>query len=150
MGPLTCEYPRVLTTYLTLGIGRLPYQAMLVNLPPCSFVYGGYYREFIYSTVYVLSLPGFKWTLLYGQHDFEGRFFQACAVIGDGQRQLLSWGGTHMALINRTGSGFARGDRNPRGLAIFDLAEGEWKTRYDPDAAPYRAHQSVSEFHTEE
>lgn len=55
-----------------------------------------------------------------------------------------------MAFEPSGGSGFARGDNNPNGLAIFDMSDGEWKTRYDPDATPYQAHQSVSAFHTQE
>ncbi|KAH6697286.1 hypothetical protein F5X68DRAFT_197100 [Plectosphaerella plurivora] len=117
------------------------------------FLYGGANEEpatelLEMSDVHVLSLPGFKWTRLYDQSDGEGRFEQGCAVVG--KRQLLSWGGSSLSLEESQSSGFARGDRNPNGLAIFDMSDGEWKTRYNPDAAAYQAHQSVSAFHTQE
>ncbi|KAH6691724.1 hypothetical protein F5X68DRAFT_252812 [Plectosphaerella plurivora] len=85
-------------------------------------------------------LPAFKWTRLLGDQHGRGHFEHACAVVG--QRQLLSWGG--LTYPSTDMSAWNTSDIFPRGLGIFDLSDGVWKDRYDPDAGPYQAHSSVA------
>lgn len=100
-----------------------------------------------YSTqlgeIWVLSLPAFEWTLVYDEIANE-RAEHDCAVVG--KRQMLSWGG-----MSAWGtSGFERwtiDDPLPYGIGIFDMSALEWKEEYDPDAAEYRAHESISKFY---
>lgn len=118
------------------------------------FIYGGRSESSgtEYSDVYVLSLPGFRWTTVSGSQSVDRqRSNHACAVIGD--RHLMSWGGIRRASNTRANENdrpwWEIADAFPQGIGLFDMTTLEWTTRYDPDAGEYRRHETIGEWYQE-
>jgi hypothetical protein len=95
-----------------------------------------------YGDVWVLSLPGFRWTKV-SDDAAHSRSGQACLPIRS--RQLLSMGGllNYDEDYDDNGDPWRDPDPNPRGLGIFDMSALEWKDSYDADAADYETNETI-------
>ncbi|KAJ3569289.1 hypothetical protein NPX13_g6132 [Xylaria arbuscula] len=99
------------------------------------FIYGGVSDQLRDTSpeVYVLSLPGF--VFFKGPRDAPPRSDHQCAIVGKGQRQMLSMGGVDGE--NRTFTAPTTADPWTYSIGVLDMTELQWKDSYDPDAAPY-------------
>jgi hypothetical protein len=97
-----------------------------------------------YSDLYVLSLPGFKWTRITGIKSAP-RAEHVCTVIG--KRQLFSWGGVDRN--NKKHDGWSEKDPFPRGIGIFDMTAMEWKDEYDASAEEYEPNERIRSWYTD-
>lgn len=95
------------------------------------------------SDVYVLSLPGF--VFFKSQMQGTPRADHACAVVGNGKRQMLSFGGVDGG--PELQSSLTTPDPWKQGLGIYDMSEMTWKDSYDPDAADYETPNVVMEWY---
>lgn len=94
-----------------------------------------------FSDVYVLTLPGFHWTLASGPEDPEYRRSRhVCASLG--RRQFISFGGRREYGINETES-WQTPDPFPQGIGIYDMSAWAWDARYDAEANPYEQHSDL-------
>ncbi|KFA47531.1 hypothetical protein S40293_02131 [Stachybotrys chartarum IBT 40293] len=103
------------------------------------FVFGGSNsnERTEYSDLYVLSLPGFRWTRVSGLNT-SARAEHVCAVVG--KRQFISWGGLNATYET---SIYDSPDSFPQGIGIFDMTALEWRDEYNPSTEPYRLHLSI-------
>ncbi|KAI1122143.1 hypothetical protein F5Y10DRAFT_81448 [Nemania abortiva] len=99
------------------------------------FLYGGVSDQLRDTSpeVYVLSLPGF--VFFKGPEDAPPRSDHQCAIVGEGQRQMLSMGGVDDE--NRTFTAPTTADPWTYGIGILDMTELKWTDSYDPDAPAY-------------
>lgn len=94
-----------------------------------------------FGDVWVLSLPGFHWTLATVSREAEDqRAFPVCSVVG--QRQLLSLGG-HRLFTDDTNKGWSEKDPWPQAVGIYDMTTWMWQDRYDAGAKPYEQHPEL-------
>ncbi|KAI0406867.1 hypothetical protein F4802DRAFT_605995 [Xylaria palmicola] len=109
------------------------------------FLYGGVSDQLRHTSpeVYVLSLPGF--VFFQGPKTAPPRSDHQCAVVGKGQRQMLSIGGVDGE--NRTFTAPATADPWPYGIGILDMTELEWTDSYDPDAPDYDSPAEVKQWY---
>ncbi|KAI0193442.1 hypothetical protein F4808DRAFT_358465 [Astrocystis sublimbata] len=109
------------------------------------FIYGGVSDQLrgTSSEVYVLSLPGF--VFFKGPTDAPPRSDHQCAIVGEGKRQMLSFGGIDGE--NRTFTAPRTADPWPYGIGILDMTELEWTHSYDPEAAAYDTPTVVKEWY---
>ncbi|GAP86275.1 putative kelch repeat protein [Rosellinia necatrix] len=109
------------------------------------FLYGGVSDQIrdTSSEVYVLSLPGF--VFFKGPQDAPPRSDHQCAVVGKGQRQMLSMGGVDGE--NRTFTAPTTADPWAYGLGILDMTELKWTNSYDPDAPAYDSPTPVNDWY---
>ena len=88
------------------------------------------------SAVHVLSIPSFTWRKVAEPN--YGRFFHSCNVSGN--RQMISIGGVVFDRSTSADSFLVTGGRaDPwdNGFGVFDMVGLEWKSSFDPSAAPY-------------
>ncbi|KAI1294281.1 hypothetical protein F5Y03DRAFT_373287 [Xylaria venustula] len=111
------------------------------------FFYGGVSDQLrdTSSEVYVLSLPGF--VFFEGPTDAPSRSDHQCAVVGKGQRQMLSMGGVDGE--NRTYTAPTTADPWTYGIGILDMTELTWTNAYDPDAAAYDSPDAVKQWYND-
>lgn len=109
------------------------------------FLYGGVSDQIRDTSpeVYVLSLPGF--VFFKGPTDAPPRSDHQCAVIGKGQRQMLSVGGVDGE--NRTFTAPTTADPWTYGIGVLDMTELKWTDSYDPDAPDYESPTVVNEWY---
>ncbi|MCJ1387287.1 hypothetical protein MMC18_000128 [Xylographa bjoerkii] len=101
-------------------------------------------QELELDEIYVLSLPSFNWF----KADYPAvanRNSHTCHVVGAGQRQLLSIGGSNFAVTNSNLS-TSHKDIFAQGLGVFDLTDMVWLSSYDPNAPSYQTPQMVKDF----
>ncbi|KAI1383143.1 uncharacterized protein F4822DRAFT_93907 [Hypoxylon trugodes] len=109
------------------------------------YIYGGNSDQIEGTSpdVHVLSLPGF----IFFDAGSLGtpRADHACAVVGKGKRQMLSYGGVNggPGLRNPT----TTADPWKQGLGIYDMSEMKWTDSYDPDAADYESPAKVKDWY---
>ncbi|KAI1809205.1 hypothetical protein GGS20DRAFT_580893 [Poronia punctata] len=110
------------------------------------FIYGGVSDQIraTSSDITVLSLPGF--VFFKGPSHAPPRSDHQCAIVGRGQRQMLSAGGVDGE--NRTFTAPTTADPWIYGIGILDMTELEWKDSYDPDAAAYDSPTVVKEWYS--
>ncbi|KAI9159069.1 Kelch repeat-containing protein [Paramyrothecium foliicola] len=106
------------------------------------FVYGGRGRQgggdVVHDDIWVLSLPAFRWFRI--EVDAPPRMTHVCAVAG--QRQMIVSGG-----LSRPGL-WRNADEWTNALAVFDLSDSRWISRYDPAAAEYQSPAIVKGWYT--
>ncbi|KAI2621142.1 hypothetical protein GGR54DRAFT_639271 [Hypoxylon sp. NC1633] len=111
------------------------------------FIYGGDSNQLVglSSDVHVLSLPGFVFFKADANSGGTPRADHACAVVGKGRRQMLSYGGVDggPGLLNPT----TTTDPWKQGLGIFDMSEMKWADLYTPDAADYESPAVVRDWY---
>ncbi|KAI1820760.1 hypothetical protein F4861DRAFT_542628 [Xylaria intraflava] len=109
------------------------------------FMYGGVSDQIrgTSSEVYVLSLPGF--TFFAGPQDAPSRSGHQCAVVGKGQRQMLSYGGVDGD--NRTYTAPMTADPWTYGIGVLDMTELQWTDSYNPDAPGYDSPAQVKQWY---
>ncbi|KAI1747543.1 hypothetical protein F4782DRAFT_419517 [Xylaria castorea] len=109
------------------------------------FLYGGVSDQLRDTSpqVYVLSLPGF--VFFEGPTDAPPRSDHQCAIVGNGQRQMLSMGGVDGE--NRTFTAPTTADPWPYGIGILDMTELKWTDSYDPDVPAYDSPAVVKEWY---
>ncbi|KAE9577418.1 hypothetical protein CGMCC3_g6564 [Colletotrichum fructicola] len=105
------------------------------------FIYGGWSsNQDVFSDVYVLSVPGFRF--FKAGDSSTPRYDQACVVVG--RRQMLSIGGlSTLDYIQR----WTQPDPWPYGLGVFDLTEMRWKDGYSADEAAYESPEIVKQWY---
>ncbi|KAM3067597.1 hypothetical protein ACMFMG_000089 [Clarireedia jacksonii] len=82
-----------------------------------------------YDDIYVLSLPSFTWTKVYGATPpGSPRFGHTCHLVGN--RQMLTVGGAQSALSTYC-------DWESKGVAIFDMSTLQWGSNFYHDAESY-------------
>ncbi|KAK3059914.1 hypothetical protein LTS18_009772, partial [Coniosporium uncinatum] len=101
------------------------------------YLYGGSMgpRDYrFYDDVYVLSLPSFTWTKIYGP-GASPRYGHTCHAVGN--RQMISVGGA-------PSWGFdGPCDSVPNGISVFDLSTSTWGLSYTVDDEPYHVASKV-------
>ncbi|KAG4219250.1 hypothetical protein PC116_g32270 [Phytophthora cactorum] len=112
------------------------------------FIYGGSSANHAgntFSDVYVLSLPGF----VFFKSNSSGtpRADHGCAVIGNGKRQMLSYGG--IDADPDLGSHNMTPDPWKQSLGIYDMSEMIWKDSYDVNAADYESPAVVRDWYAQ-
>lgn len=109
------------------------------------FLYGGVSDQIRDTSpeVYVLSLPGF--VFFKGPIDAPPRSDHQCAIVGKGQRQMISVGGVDGE--NRTFTAPTTADPWTYGIGILDLSELRWKDTYDPKADAYDSPTIVKDWY---
>ncbi|KAF2967508.1 hypothetical protein GQX73_g6054 [Xylaria multiplex] len=109
------------------------------------FLYGGVSDQIrdTSSEVYVLSLPGF--VFFKGPKDGPPRSDHQCAIVGEGQRQMISVGGVDGE--NRTFTAPTTADPWAYGIGILDMTELEWTDSYDADAPDYESPTAVKDWY---
>ncbi|KAI2629353.1 hypothetical protein GGS21DRAFT_492277 [Xylaria nigripes] len=109
------------------------------------FMYGGISGQLSGATseVYVLSLPGF--VFFEGPKDAPSRSDHQCAIVGKGQRQMLSQGGINGE--NRTYTGTPTADPWKYGIGVLDMTELRWTDSYNPDAPDYDSPAQVKNWY---
>ncbi|KAI1739452.1 hypothetical protein F4680DRAFT_136657 [Xylaria scruposa] len=109
------------------------------------FLYGGVSDQLRDTSpqVYVLSLPGF--VFFEGPTDAPPRSDHQCAIVGKGQRQMLSMGGVDGE--NRTFTAPTTADPWPYGIGILDMTELKWTDSYDPNAPAYDSPDVVKQWY---
>ncbi|KAI8945789.1 hypothetical protein F4801DRAFT_107973 [Xylaria longipes] len=109
------------------------------------FLYGGVSDQLRDTSpeVYVLSLPGF--VFFKGPADAPPRSDHQCAIVGRGNRQMLSMGGVDGE--NRTFTAPTTADPWPYGIGILDMTELKWTDTYYPDAPAYDSPTVVKEWY---
>ncbi|KAI1373689.1 hypothetical protein F4677DRAFT_215189 [Hypoxylon crocopeplum] len=112
------------------------------------FIYGGTSDQIGATSpdVHVLSLPGF----VFFKADPRGstpRADHACAVVGKGKRQMLSYGGVDGGPGLR--SSVTTADPWKQGLGIYDMSEMKWVDSYEPNAANYESPAVVMNWYTQ-
>ncbi|OTB19672.1 hypothetical protein K445DRAFT_313450 [Daldinia sp. EC12] len=112
------------------------------------FIYGGSSANHAgntFSDVYVLSLPGF----VFFKSNSSGtpRADHGCAVIGNGKRQMLSYGG--IDADPGLGSHNMTPDPWKQSLGIYDMSEMIWKDSYDVNAADYESPAVVRDWYAQ-
>lgn len=93
--------------------------------------------------MHVLSLPGF----VFSKADVPGtpRADHACAVVGKGKRQMLSYGGVDGGPGLRSANITA--DPWKQGLGVFNMSEMKWTESYDPNATDYESPAAVRDWY---
>ncbi|KAI0426685.1 hypothetical protein F5Y09DRAFT_56391 [Xylaria sp. FL1042] len=111
------------------------------------FIYGGVSDQLrdTSNEVYVLSLPGF--VFFQGPQDAPSRSDHQCAIVGKGQRQMLSMGGVDGE--NRTFTAPTTADPWTYGIGILDMTELRWTDSYDADAADYDSPAVVKQWYND-
>ncbi|KAI1214118.1 uncharacterized protein F4807DRAFT_114821 [Annulohypoxylon truncatum] len=111
------------------------------------FIYGGSsdQTESTSADVHILSLPGF---VFFDAHSpGTPRADHACAVVGGGKRQMLSYGGVD------GGPGLRNPTMTPdpwkQGLGIYDMKELKWTDSYDPNTAEYESPKEVADWYAQ-
>ncbi|KAI0798301.1 hypothetical protein GGR55DRAFT_703499 [Xylaria sp. FL0064] len=109
------------------------------------FIYGGVSDQLrdTSNEVYVLSLPGF--VFFKGPQDAPPRSDHQCAIVGKGQRQMLSVGGVDGE--NRTFTAPTTADPWTYGIGVLDMTELRWTDSYDADAADYDSPAVVKQWY---
>ncbi|TGJ82613.1 hypothetical protein E0Z10_g6154 [Xylaria hypoxylon] len=109
------------------------------------FLYGGVSDQIRATSpeVYVLSLPGF--VFFKGPKDGPPRSDHQCAIVGQGQRQMLSMGG--VAGENRTFTAPTTADPWTYGIGILDMTELKWTDSYNADAPDYDSPAIVKDWY---
>ncbi|GAW24627.1 hypothetical protein ANO14919_142180 [Xylariales sp. No.14919] len=109
------------------------------------FLYGGVSDQIrdTSSEVYVLSLPGF--VFFKGPKDGPSRSDHQCAIVGQGQRQMLSMGGVDGE--NRTFTAPTTADPWTYGIGILDMTELKWTDSYDAEAPDYDSPAVVKDWY---
>ncbi|MCJ1400388.1 hypothetical protein MMC11_003593 [Xylographa trunciseda] len=105
---------------------------------------GAVQQELELDEIYVLSLPSFHWF----KADYPAtanRNSHTCHVVGAGQRQMLSIGGSNFAVTDSNLSTSYK-DIFTLGLGVFDLTDMAWMSSYDPNAPSYQTPQMVKDF----
>jgi hypothetical protein len=101
-------------------------------------------NEHIYTAfgdVWVLSLPGFRWTLASVSPDFKDlRAYQVCNVVG--QRQLLSYGGRKIYSVDAD-KAWSEKDPWRESIGVYDMTTWQWEDRYDAGAERYEQHAEL-------
>ncbi|KAI2465088.1 hypothetical protein F4781DRAFT_41395 [Annulohypoxylon bovei var. microspora] len=111
------------------------------------FIYGGAsdQTESTSADVHVLSLPGF--VFFDAQSPGTPRADHACTVVGNGKRQMLSYGGVD------GGPGLRNPTTTPdpwkQGLGVYDMTEMKWTDSYDPNAADYESPAVVADWYAQ-
>lgn len=98
-----------------------------------------------FGEVFALSLPGFRWTKL---NDEKGRSRIEHDCVYSGKSQILSLGGVKQ--LAEQPNPWAIKDPYPRGIAIFDVNQLEWKDHYDAGADEYQAHEKIRSWYDQE
>ena len=111
------------------------------------YVFGGWGNSFGGSdgSVYVLSLPSFRWIRVDRESNQRSRHH--CSLIG--KNTMLVVGGMTPSYDNPRPADTSGCDTTTmfaQGLGIFSLNSHSWSTNYDPvaGAAPYQVHPNIS------
>ncbi|KAI1105155.1 hypothetical protein F4804DRAFT_148260 [Jackrogersella minutella] len=111
------------------------------------FIYGGTSDQIegTSESVHILSLPGF--VFFDAQSPGTQRADHACTVVGNGKRQMLSYGGVD------GGPGLRNPTTTPdpwkQGLGIYDMSETKWVDSYDPNATDYESPAAVTDWYAQ-
>ncbi|KAI9751479.1 MAG: hypothetical protein M4579_006051 [Chaenotheca gracillima] len=112
------------------------------------YMFGGWgdYVSQSDGSVYVLSIPSFRWIRL--NQDKTPRVKNKCLLMG--QRTMLVVGGTQPTDISQFQPAAAQCDgtssRFAQGLGIFSLQNHTWMSSYDPaDDGPYELHKQITD-----
>ncbi|OTB05482.1 hypothetical protein M426DRAFT_319745 [Hypoxylon sp. CI-4A] len=112
------------------------------------YIYGGTSTQGTGKTsadVHVLSLPGF---VFFDAHSpGTPRADHACAAVGKGKRQMLSYGGINGEPGLPGGNTETTADPWKQGLGVYDMSEMTWKDSFDPDAADYESPAVVTDWY---
>ncbi|KAI8629550.1 hypothetical protein F5Y19DRAFT_85730 [Xylariaceae sp. FL1651] len=110
------------------------------------YIYGGVSDQIRDTSpdVHVLSLPGF--VFFEGPSQGPPRSDHGCAVVGKGQRQMLSVGGIDGE--NRTFTAPTTADPWTYGIGVLDMTELQWTNSYDPDAPAYDSPTVVKDWYS--
>ena len=98
-----------------------------------------------YEDLYVLTLPGFRWTKIDAKYGGRRRGGQACLAANN--RQMISIGGTDMQEAGR--SEWTGRDPFPQGLGVFDMTALEWRDNYDHQDRPYDSPKHVQDWYAD-
>ncbi|TLD20762.1 hypothetical protein PspLS_08435 [Pyricularia sp. CBS 133598] len=98
----------------------------------------------------VLTIPGFRWFHYDGGSNKAqiSRTDHACAVIGLGQRQMISFGGIPEEYQDNTGKPISFGDRWDRSMKILDMTTMEWGDSYNHLAPAYEQPIKIREWYS--
>ncbi|KAF2145392.1 uncharacterized protein K452DRAFT_283752 [Aplosporella prunicola CBS 121167] len=113
------------------------------------YLYGGYdpINSTMYDDIYVLSLPSFTWTKLFGPGE-SARYGHTCHLVG--KRQMLTVGGsldakayaieTTAAPLNLSS---LQCDWEEKGVAIYDMSTLEWGSVFNAYKVAYQVPQKL-------
>ena len=118
----------------------------------CSFVYGGYLPPYgqeniALDTIHILTLPAFNWIQVpYNpQHPRTGH---TCSSVGGSQ--LIVIGGLDPSIgysPNVTYGLYSTPDPFIQGVAIFDMTELTWSSKYTANAQSYKQSAQVESYY---
>ncbi|KAI6380595.1 hypothetical protein MCOR25_001532 [Pyricularia grisea] len=107
------------------------------------FLWGGKNITDVLNDVYVLTVPGFTWIKV--QHLEKGRYQHSCAIVGQGQSQMINVGGLQSSSRREDSYGV---DDWANGLKILNLKGWFWQDRFDPNAEAYEPHDQVQKWYS--
>ena len=120
------------------------FYTVLTGLLTCSFVYGGTdgnlgAESVPYDTISILTLPAFRWVSV-SYNPQNPRIGHTCHAVGGGQIAVVGGADANcqqvvgdFAAVGR--SSFTRPDPFSQGLAIFDMNELQFVSRYTANGA---------------
>lgn len=127
------------TTTGDIPAARAQFCSVVVSAPDNSshniYIYGGRGSSNVYfDDVYILSIPSFTWTQVFGP-GVSPRYSHTCHLVGE--RQMLTVGGALSP-----GSDVIC-DWEFKGVGILDLSTITWGSRYDPYNGTYQVPTKV-------
>lgn len=117
--------------------GRVDHCVVASSAPDNSshqiIVYGGRSSDTdLIDDLWSLSIPAFRWTKL--AEGNSPRYGMTCHIVGAGNRQMLTVGGSNTPYYDNLDSGC---DWESKGVAILDIASVNWGSAYNASAEPY-------------